>query len=186
MEVGKRIVYKVSGEALKGKLRINMQALHDLINKNLVGTLYDSKLGNICEEDIIKLAIEYCKSTGKSSFAIGKHKDMLNKGSWQSDPQPHLPKSKNEYKTVYMIGFQYKEFKFIGELLKDYDTKKHKMQVSNQSTYFNEKFGRSDFKEIDEQEKRLGNALAYLMKYIEKSGEKLCILKDYLNFLFQI
>ena len=55
MEVGKRIVYKVSGEALKGKLRINMQALHDLINKNLVGTLYDSKLGNICEEDIIKL-----------------------------------------------------------------------------------------------------------------------------------
>lgn len=71
----------------------------------------------------IKLAIEYCKSSGKSSFSIGKHKDMLNKGSWQSDPQPHLPKSKNEYKKMYAIGFEFKEFKFIGELLLDKETK---------------------------------------------------------------
>ena len=71
----------------------------------------------------IKLAIEYCKSSGKSSFSIGKHKDMLNKGSWQSDPQPHLPRSYKEYKVLFRIGFMYKEFKFIGELLKDNITK---------------------------------------------------------------
>lgn len=74
-------------------------------------------------EIFIKCVIEYCKSTGKSSFSIGKHKDMLNKGTWQSDPQPHLPKSVNDYKKLYQIGFQYKEFKFIGELLKDTETK---------------------------------------------------------------
>ena len=67
----------------------------------------------------VKLAIEYCKSTGKSSYAIGKHKNMLNQGVWQSDPQPHLPKSKKEYTTLFRIGFQYKEFRFLGELLKD-------------------------------------------------------------------
>ena len=67
----------------------------------------------------VKIAVEYCKSTGRSSFSIGKHKDMLNKGSWQSDPQPQLPKSYKDYKVVYRLGFEFKEFRFIGELLKD-------------------------------------------------------------------
>lgn len=62
-------------------------------------------------------------------------------------------------------------------IVKDYDTTSHKMQTSIQSSYFNERFGRSDFKEIDEQERRLGNALAYLMKYIEKTGEKIVYSK---------
>ena len=73
----------------------------------------------------IKCAIEYSKHYGGSSLSIGKHKDMLNKGTWQSDPQPHLPKSINEYKHVFKIGFMYKEFKFIAELLKDNDSKEY-------------------------------------------------------------
>lgn len=90
-----------------------------IVEKNLdTGTLDDN--GNPI---YIKCAIEYCKSTGKSSFAIGKHKDMLNKGTWQTDPQPHLPKSLKEYKKLFKIGFQYKEFKFLADLLKDNDTK---------------------------------------------------------------
>ena len=63
-------------------------------------------------------------------------------------------------------------------VVKDYDTISHKMQNSIQSSYFNERFGRSDFKEIDEQERRLGDALAYLMKYIEKTGEKIVYSKN--------
>lgn len=63
-------------------------------------------------------------------------------------------------------------------IVKDYDTTSHKMQTSIQSSYFNERFGRSDFKQIDEQERRLGNALAYLMKYIEKTGEKIVYSKN--------
>lgn len=71
----------------------------------------------------VKIAIEYCKSTGNSSFVIGKHKNMLNKGEWQSDPQPHLPKSRKCYKLLYRIGFMYQSFKFIGEYLKDTESK---------------------------------------------------------------
>lgn len=71
----------------------------------------------------VKIAIEYCKSTGNTSYSIGKHKDMLNKGSWQSDPQPHLEKSYNDYIVKYRIGFEYKEFRFLGELLLDPVTK---------------------------------------------------------------
>ena len=71
------------------------------------------------EEIKLKCCIEHCSSTGNTSFAIGKHKDMLNKGSWQSDPQPHLPKRYTEYKMLYRCGFEYQGFRFIGELLTD-------------------------------------------------------------------
>lgn len=71
----------------------------------------------------VKIACEFCMSTGQSSYTFGKNKDMLNKGSWQSSPQPHLPKSKKEYKIIYRIGFQFKTFRFLGELLLDSKTK---------------------------------------------------------------
>ena len=61
--------------------------------------------------------------------------------------------------------------------VRDYDTKAHKMRTTYQSTFFNTKFGRSDFELIDEDDRRLGNALAYLMKYIEKTGEKIVYSK---------
>ena len=72
----------------------------------------------------VLLAIEYCRSTGNSSFAIGKHADMLNKGNWQSDPQPHLKYSIKEYKFLYRIGFQYQSFKFLADYImdKEYNT----------------------------------------------------------------
>ena len=66
-----------------------------------------------------------------------------------------------------------------GEIIevRDYDTKAHKMQESFQSTFFNQKFGRSDFKEIGFNDKDLGRELSYLMKYIEKTGEKIVYSK---------
>lgn len=63
-------------------------------------------------------------------------------------------------------------------IVRDYDTTARKMQESIQSSYFNERFGRSDFKAIGEGDKDLGNELAYLMKYIEKTGEKIVYSKN--------
>ena len=102
--------------------------LQSIVSKQQQGTIVTKMLdtGTVDENNNpikIKLAIEYCKSSGKSSLSIGKHKDMLNKGTWQSDPQPHLPKSYNNYKVLFRIGFMYKEFKFLGELLKDNESK---------------------------------------------------------------
>lgn len=54
----------------------------------------------------------------------------------------------------------------------DYNFKSHRRQITVQNTYFNENFGRSDF-EMIEDVNRLGEAMTYLMKYIEKSGEKI-------------
>ena len=71
----------------------------------------------------IKLAVEHCKSTGASSFVFGTHANMLNKGEWQSDPQPKLPKSYNDYKMLYRFAFHYKTFTWLCEYLMDKETK---------------------------------------------------------------
>lgn len=66
--------------------------------------------------------------------------------------------------------------------VKDFNTKTHSMQLTYQSTYFNRHFGRSDFKKIDEEDNLLNNALAYLMKYIEKTGERIVYSKGLPQF----
>ena len=71
----------------------------------------------------VKLAIEHCKSTGSSNFVIGTHANSTNKGEWQSDPQPKLPKSYKEYKMLFRIMFQYKSFRWCGEYLLDKERK---------------------------------------------------------------
>ena len=66
----------------------------------------------------------------------------------------------------------------IGELeeIRDYSTKKHQMQVAHQNTYFLERFGRNDFKAIESKE-HVNESKNYLMKYIEKSNEKIVYSK---------
>ena len=61
-----------------------------------------------------------------------------------------------------------------GELIEvnDFSLITHKRQTTIQNTYFNEKFGRSDFEKIDDNRK-MGAAVAYILKYIEKSGERI-------------
>lgn len=103
---------------------INDWDLHNIVSHQKQGTIETKNLSTGSFDDTgneikVKLAIEYCASTGNTSYSIGKHKDMLNSGSWQSDPQPHLPKSKKDYKILYRIMFQYQNFKFVGEYLKD-------------------------------------------------------------------
>lgn len=96
--------------------------LHEIISKQKQGTIETREIES-SEDDIVKLAIEYCESTGTSSHTIGWNKDMMNEGSWQISPQPHLPKSKNEYMVIYRIAFMYQSFKFIGEFLQDKETR---------------------------------------------------------------
>ena len=62
----------------------------------------------------------------------------------------------------------------IGEIVevKDYSTKSHRMQTTYQNTHFLKEFGRNDFKPI-EIPLDITQSVKYLLKYIEKSGEKL-------------
>ena len=55
--------------------------------------------------------------------------------------------------------------------VEDYNFNTRKRQITHQNTYFNERFGRSDFEDLNKD--NVGSAVAYIVKYIEKSGEKL-------------
>ena len=70
-----------------------------------------------------------------------------------------------------------------GELVevKDYSPIKDSVQTTIQNTYFNERFGRSDFKPVEDNSS-LGEAIAYLTKYMEKTGEKIVYSKGLPQF----
>lgn len=99
--------------------------LQGIVKNQEQGTIIDKYLGTntfdeITKEEImVKLSIEYCKNTGNTSYAVGKNRDMINKGSWQTSPQPHLPKSRKDYTRLFAIYFEYQSFKFCSEFIKD-------------------------------------------------------------------
>ena len=78
-----------------------------------------------------------------------------------------------ENKRLHFHGIFYIPL-MIGELVeaKDYSTKTKRMQVTNQNTHFLKYFGRNDFHEIGRNEE-VTMSVRYLMKYIEKSNERL-------------
>ena len=49
------------------------------------------------EANDVKIAIEYCQSSGGKTMAIGNASNMIDKGGWQTTPQTKLPKSYNKY-----------------------------------------------------------------------------------------
>ena len=67
----------------------------------------------------------------------------------------------------------------VGEMLgniaelRDYSTAQGKMQVTHSNSFFGKYFGRNDFEEITEMQLRYGNTLNYILKYIEKTGERI-------------
>ena len=63
----------------------------------------------------------------------------------------------------------------------DYSFATKTRQITKQNSYFNERFGRTDFEEIDDKDKT-ANAILYLLKYIDKSGEKLVYSKGLPQF----
>lgn len=66
----------------------------------------------------------------------------------------------------------------VGEIIetKDWSTKTHQMQIAHQNTFFLERFGRNDFKKI-ENNLHSQQAVKYMLKYIRKSGEKVIYSK---------
>ena len=96
-------------------------------------------------------------------------------GVWERSPE----KQRLHFHGIFHIP----EGTMPGMLLdvNDYNFNTHNRQITHQNTYFNERFGRSDFELIDDIAK-MSDALAYIMKYIEKSGEKIVYSKGLPQF----
>lgn len=87
-------------------------------------------------------------------------------GVWERSPK----NNRLHFHGIFFIP----EKSMVGELIEkeDYSLVTKTRQRTNQNTYFLNRFGRNDFSPIPHKS-LLGNAMAYLMKYIEKSGEKI-------------
>ena len=57
----------------------------------------------------------------------------------------------------------------------DFSITTHRRQTTVQNTYFNERFGRSDFQMLDPE--TTAAAVRYILKYLEKSGERIVFSK---------
>ena len=68
------------------------------------------------------------------------------------------------------------------EMIEDYDYKTHQKTVKYQNIYFLYTFGRNDFKEIPDKS-LISESLSYLIKYLEKSGEKILSSKGLSQYI---
>jgi len=96
----------------------------------------------------------------------------LTSGAWQSFPQPHLPKSKNEYRTLFRCGFKYKGFKFLGEFLVD------KEDLKNSCWFIYPKYSDFDKKTI------VFSDEIHISKYWQRDIYNITINNDRLKHLF--
>ncbi len=90
-------------------------------------------------------------------------------GVWEHSPE----KNRLHFHCLLFVP----EKTMVGDLVekRDYNLNNHKMRITWQNTFFNERYGRTDFEPMVPQE--LGNTVAYLIKYIEKTGERIVYSK---------
>ena len=97
-------------------------------------------------------------------------KDWKYMGVWERSPKK---------KRLHFHGlFNIPEGTLPGMMIQtnDYSFSEHKRRITNQSIFFIERFGRNDFEPITDKTK-MGHAMGYLMKYLEKTGEKIVYAK---------
>ena len=165
------LAMEYSREYMNKQLRNLIERRKRLVRKIYIGNwnyfctfTYNDKLHN---EDSFKRKLKDCFK--KLSYRKG----WIYIGVWERSP-------KNERLHFHGI-FYIPDGAMVGEFIEvnDYSFNSRKRQITMQNTYFNERFGRSDFKPIDRSDPHaLRRAARYLMKYLEKSGERIVYSKN--------
>ncbi len=75
-------------------------------------------------------------------------------------------------------------YALVGELEEhnDYNFKTHNRQITHQNTFFNERFGRSDFNAISHQSE-VEDSVYYMLKYINKNDERVVYSKGLKSYI---
>ena len=142
--------------------RIRMTRKANLQDFNFFVTFtYDDKLHT---EESFRQKLKNCLSL------LSSRKSWKYIGVWERSPE----KKRLHFHGILDISEGTMPGYFVQK--EDYSFNSHRRQIANQDTYFLENFGRNDFEKIVDQN-RIGEAMAYLMKYLEKSGERIVYSK---------
>ena len=148
--------------------RVRMVRKANLINFNYFCTFtYDDKLHD---------EYSFRKKLKNALSLFSSRKDWKYMGVWERAP---------ETKRLHFHGmFKIPDGTMPGELFEhsDYNINSHKRTTTVQNSYFNERFGRSDFKKIEHRNK-MSDGITYLMKYIEKICENKAKINIYIYML---
>lgn len=141
---------------------VRMSRKVNLANFNYFCTFtYDDKLHT---EDTFKRKLRTC------------FRNLVNRRGWKYAGVWELSPKKQR---LHFHGLFYiPEDGMVGklEVHRDYNTTKRQMQETVQNSYFNKRFGRSDFEALGSQTD-VRHALSYITKYMEKTGEKMVYSK---------
>ena len=147
--------------------RIRLTRKANLQNFNYFVTFtYDSAIHT---EDSFKKKLKNCLSHFSS------RQKWRYIGVWERSPE----KRRLHFHGIFHIPENTMPGKM--EEVSSYSFATHKRQKTNQNSYFNREFGRNDFRLI-EGDGDIYSVLAYIMKYIEKSGEKIVYSKGLPQF----
>ena len=121
--------------------------------------------------DDLHTETSFKKSLGSCLRHYADRKGWKCMGVWERSPE----KQRLHFHGIFYIP----EGTMPGQMMdvNDFNFKSGKRKITHQNTYFNEHFGRSDFEKI-ENDYDLQYAMNYLIKYIEKSGERIVYYGD--------
>ena len=162
IEKSKEIVKKVLDKEKRNQI-VRLTRLYRKVNlqqwTHFCTFTYDSEKLN--EEEFKKKLLNCLRH-------LSSRKDWKYIGVWERSPI----NQRLHFHGIFVIP------KMIGEIIetKDYSTKTHKMQITYQNTFFLDRFGRNDFKEI-EHSSLVYQAISYILKYIRKTGERVVYSK---------
>ena len=162
IEKSKEIVKKVLDKEKRNRI-VRMTRLYRKVNlqqwTHFCTFTYDSR--KLSEEEFKKKLLNCLRH-------LSNRKDWKYIGVWERSPV----NNRLHFHGIFVIP------KMIGRIIetKDYSTKTHKMQITYQNTFFLDRFGRNDFKEI-EHSSLVYQAISYILKYIRKAGERVIYSK---------
>ena len=162
IEKSKEIVKKVLNKEKRNRM-VRMTRLYRKVNlqqwTHFCTFTYDSE--KLSEEEFKKKLLNCLRH-------LSSRKGWKYIGVWERSPV----NNRLHFHGIFVIP------KMIGRIIetKDYSTKTHKMQITYQNTFFLDRFGRNDFKEI-EHSSLVYQAISYILKYIRKTGERVVYSK---------
>lgn len=110
------------------------------------------------EEDF-RASVDKCLSN------LSTRRDWRQMGVWELGDE----KERLHYHCLLKVP----EGQMVGDLYakRDYSTKRHQWEETQLNSFFTDHFGRTEFQDLDQT--RLLESVSYILKYLEKSGEKI-------------